>query len=154
MGLCWMSATLYRRRAPRVGSDECVIWRAKMSTRSCGCKELVLISKLPSAKKERLPLWPQAPLKDSKQKPACLHSCSHLLCQNSPKHGCKALDILKMSLMETRRPSEIRSVREDGLRAVGSVTQFRGGHSSPFVVQPQLFQSSLLTPTPLAAHMK
>lgn len=57
-----------------------------------------------------------------------------------------------MSLIETRRPSEIRSVREDGLRVVG--TQFRGGHSSPFVVQPQPFQSSLLRPPPLTAQMK
>lgn len=38
--------------------------------------------------------------------------------------------------------------KEDRNVSVGSITQFREGHSSSFVVRPQVFQTSLLTPTP------
>lgn len=59
-----------------------------ISTQRCGCKESVLISKLPPAQ-ERLSLWPQAPLRGLKTK-AVYPQPARLLCPNVCKHGYKA----------------------------------------------------------------
>lgn len=144
-----------------------------ISTQRCGCKESVLISKLPPAQ-ERLSLWPQAPLRGLKTK-AVYPQPARLLCPNVCKHGYKApstanvynqgqttvptggqrLKKKKKKPQHTQRGETFERKRlerregRNGSRVVGSINQLGEGHSSSFVVGPQIFQPSPLTPTPL-----